>query len=164
MSTIGKQIRIRRKELKMTLKELSEKTNVSISFLSQVELDKCSPTLETLRKIADTLQIHPSAFFSDTEQEEYKLPFIYKDLSNGITDANFKPLHVTLKPYENRGDEIQHFGHEFIYVIEGEVHITLEKKDYFLKKGETLFYDASKGHYWRNETADSCELIVISNI
>lgn len=165
MAAIGQHIRIRRKELKMTLKELAQQTGVSISFLSQVELDKCSTTLETLRKIADALAIHPSAFFQyDSEQESERLPFIYKDLSNDIIGANFKPLHVTLMPYENRGDEIQHPGHEFIYVITGEVVVTLEGKIYHLQQGQSLFYDASKGHYWRNETAQRCELIVVSNI
>jgi len=161
---IGPQIRMKRKELKMTLKELAEKTGVSISFLSQVELDKCSTTLETLRKIADALAIHPSAFFQeDANHAEDEFPFIYKDLSDGVMGANFKPLHITLKPHEDRGNEIQHLGHEFIYVLKGEVIITLEGEVHHLKEGRTLFYDASKGHYWRNDSTEKCELLVISN-
>ena len=39
--TVGEKLRKLRKKKKMTLKTLSENTGVSISFLSQVERNKC---------------------------------------------------------------------------------------------------------------------------
>ncbi|MEG0380155.1 MAG: cupin domain-containing protein [Kurthia sp.] len=50
-----------------------------------------------------------------------------------------------------------------MYVLRGEVIITLEGEVHYLKEGQTLFYDASKGHYWRNDSTEKCELLVISN-
>lgn len=48
--SIGKKLKLLRKERKLTLKSLAEQTGVSISFLSQVERGKSSVTLESLKK------------------------------------------------------------------------------------------------------------------
>ena len=161
--SLGQKVRNIRKREKMTLKELSEKTGVSISFLSQVELNKSSATLETLRKIADALHIHPSAFFSGGEEQGEVLPFTYEDLSGPVLDASFKPLKVMLKPFENRGQDIQHVGHEFIYVLEGELCITLDDERFVLTAGQSSFYSSMRPHYWRNDTAAPCIFLVVTN-
>ena len=71
-SPISSTLKKLRKERKLTLKELAERTDVSISFLSQVERGKSGVTLESLRKIADALNVAPSAFFSSsTEQDDW---------------------------------------------------------------------------------------------
>lgn len=62
-SNIGFSIKKLRKNKKMTLKDVSEKTNLSISFLSQVERSICSVTLESLRKISEALEVSPTYFF-----------------------------------------------------------------------------------------------------
>ena len=161
--SLGQKVRNIRKREKMTLKELSEKTGVSISFLSQVELNKSSATLETLRKIADALHIHPSAFFNGEEEQEEMLPFTYEDLSKNVKGASFKPLKIMLKPFENRGENIQHAGHEFIYVLKGEVCITLENEKFILQEGQSTFYNSMRPHYWRNDTAEPCVFLVVTN-
>ena len=83
--SIGKILKELRKERKLTLKDLAEQTNVSISFLSQVERGKSSVTLESLKKIADALTVNPTVFFPDSthaeELEEIRQQFYYKDLS-----------------------------------------------------------------------------------
>ena len=73
--TIGEQLRKLRKEHNMTLKTLSDKTNVSISFLSQVERNKCNVTLESLRKISDALNVNPSIFFQILCRLHHKVNF-----------------------------------------------------------------------------------------
>lgn len=47
---IGVKIKSLRKERKLTLKQIADQTNLSISFLSQVERSKSSITLESLKK------------------------------------------------------------------------------------------------------------------
>lgn len=47
---LGTRIKKLRKANKMTLKTLAEKTDFSISFLSQLERGKSSATLESLKK------------------------------------------------------------------------------------------------------------------
>jgi len=67
--TIGEKIKQLRKEKKLTLKEIAEETDLSISFLSQVERMKSSLTLESLKKISEVLQVTPSYFFATSTDQ-----------------------------------------------------------------------------------------------
>jgi DNA-binding NtrC family response regulator len=62
--TLGAVIRERRKALKMTLQLMSDKTKVSLGYLSQIELGKNSASIETLYKICLALGIKMSDLFT----------------------------------------------------------------------------------------------------
>ncbi|WP_390292031.1 helix-turn-helix domain-containing protein [Ureibacillus sp. GCM10028918] len=165
--TIGEILRKIRKTKKMTLKSLSEKTGVSISFLSQVERDKCNVTLESLRKISDALHVNPSIFFSDSKNESFGekiFPFYYDDLSNNITQASFHPILVTLKPKENVGSEFTHYGHEFIYVIKGTLTISLEGKIRELHEKDSMMLESTRNHYWWNNSDEEVQFLLVSTL
>ncbi len=59
---VGAQIRRRRRERALTLKQVGELTGLNVGYLSQVENDKASPSLETLAALADALDV-PIAWF-----------------------------------------------------------------------------------------------------
>lgn len=59
---VGAAIRRRRRELGFTLARVSEDTGLNIGYLSQVENDKASPSLETLAALAGALDV-PIAWF-----------------------------------------------------------------------------------------------------
>ena len=51
----------------MSQNELATKAGISRSMLYQVENNKKSPTVETLVKLADALEIHPAIFFAEED-------------------------------------------------------------------------------------------------
>ena len=57
---VGQVIRENRKERKLTLKELSQKTGISLSFLSDIERGRRKPSTENAIKIANSLSIDVS--------------------------------------------------------------------------------------------------------
>ncbi|HEX7346065.1 MAG TPA: helix-turn-helix transcriptional regulator [Candidatus Limnocylindrales bacterium] len=59
---VGARIRRRRVERALTLARVSELTGLNIGYLSQVENDKASPSLETLASLAAALDV-PIAWF-----------------------------------------------------------------------------------------------------
>ncbi len=59
---VGGQIRRRRRERNLTLAQISATTGLNVGYLSQVENDKASPSLETLAALADALDV-PIAWF-----------------------------------------------------------------------------------------------------
>ncbi|TLS37774.1 helix-turn-helix domain-containing protein [Pseudalkalibacillus caeni] len=67
---IGKLIRKYRKNRKLTMKQLGDKINKSEAAVSQYETSKREPDLNTLKDIADALQVPFSTFFG----EEQHLP------------------------------------------------------------------------------------------
>jgi transcriptional regulator with XRE-family HTH domain len=54
---VGPQIHRRRRELGLTLAQVSQATSLNVGYLSQLENDKASPSLETLAALADTLDV-----------------------------------------------------------------------------------------------------------
>lgn len=59
---VGAQVRRRRRERDLTLSAVAELTGLNVGYLSQVENDKASPSLETLATLADALDV-PIAWF-----------------------------------------------------------------------------------------------------
>ncbi|MGB9812902.1 MAG: helix-turn-helix domain-containing protein [Thermovenabulum sp.] len=59
----GSLIRQLRKNRKISLKELAEKTGLSVSYLSEIETGKKQPSLEVIQKLADALNVSKEAFF-----------------------------------------------------------------------------------------------------
>lgn len=60
---LGKVLRERRKGMELTLAQLSDRTKVSLGYLSQIELGKNSASIETLYKICLGLGIKMSELF-----------------------------------------------------------------------------------------------------
>jgi DNA-binding response OmpR family regulator len=60
---LGAVIRERRKALGLTLAEMSKRTNVSLGYLSQIELGKNSASIETLYRIALGLRVRVADLF-----------------------------------------------------------------------------------------------------
>jgi len=164
---VGNTLKSLRKDRKFTLKELAAKTGVSISFLSQVERGKSSVTLESLKKIADALDVNPSVFFAKDDLQDdlttRRERFYYKDLSYGIQDANFSPILVTLQPGENEGNAFSHGGHEFLFVVEGLLTVEIDGKQLQLSEQESILFDAHKTHYWFNHTEQVVRFLVVSS-
>lgn len=63
---VGGRIRRRRAERGLTLSGVAELTGLNIGYLSQVENDKASPSLETLAAVATALDVPIAWFLLDT--------------------------------------------------------------------------------------------------
>ena len=64
---LGAAIRERRKALGLTLAEMAKRTNVSLGYLSQIELGKNSASIETLYRIALGLRIRIAELFQSIQ-------------------------------------------------------------------------------------------------
>lgn len=175
--SIGQKIKMRRKERKLTLKDIAEQTGLSISFLSQVERMKSSLTLESLKKISEVLEVNPSYFFSDDEVPEQPTviraidinldftgnQFVYKNLAGKYKGLGFSPLLVLLNPGENKGSQFTHAGKEFLYVLEGTLTVQAAEEEYHLNPHDSIIIDSSQPHYWLNLTENPVKFLCISS-
>jgi transcriptional regulator with XRE-family HTH domain len=64
---VGQAIRDRRKSLGLTLADLAKRTNVSLGYLSQIELGKNSASIETLYRIALGLRLRVADLFHSVQ-------------------------------------------------------------------------------------------------
>jgi len=60
---VGSRIRGLRQERGLTLKQLANRTGLSVSLISQIELGKSAASMSTLHKLATALQVRMSWFF-----------------------------------------------------------------------------------------------------
>ncbi|HKZ69924.1 MAG TPA: helix-turn-helix domain-containing protein, partial [Anaerolineales bacterium] len=63
---IGKRICSRRKEAGLSLRELGRRTGLTAGFISQVENDRVSPSLNSLQRIATALEVPMFHFLNES--------------------------------------------------------------------------------------------------
>lgn len=64
-SEVGRRIRTKRHESELTLKQLANRTGLSVSLISQIELGKSAASMSTMHKLAAALGV-PMTFFFET--------------------------------------------------------------------------------------------------
>ncbi len=165
---VGSKVKKLRNSKKMTLKELSERTDFSIGFLSQVERGISAVATDSLAKIAEALGVELSYFFTNPrrkkkyvlrsyEKEVYQVQdagFIMYHLTNDIGDKDMLPRLIELLP--NSSDEpvdtYSHEGEEFIYVLEGILTLSINGEQQDLFPGDSAHYESEIPHNWQNNT------------
>ena len=175
---IGEKINLLRSTKGMTLKELGDKANLSVSFLSQAERGLTSITINSLKKIAEALDVELSYFFTPPkshrpmimhsyEQEVFRYEqskFIYYNLGSDIQDKRMDPVVAVVLPGQKPEEVIpcEHPGEEFIYVLEGILTIFLEDKQYDLYPGDSMHFPSTIPHDWANFTNKLVKILAVS--
>lgn len=83
MINLGSTLRRLRKNEGLTLTEVSDKTTLSVSFLSDIERNKTRPSLDSLEKLADFYKVDVEQFIQqmekDTRSDDKMLPPGFSD-------------------------------------------------------------------------------------
>ncbi|MFS0786408.1 XRE family transcriptional regulator [Shouchella sp. 1P09AA] len=170
--SIGLEIKRIRKQKTFTLKQLAEKTGLSISFLSQIERGKSSMTLESLNKISDAFDISTSQFFSNDAHDDRPIKkqnivkdstdfFHYQSLLGAMADPIFEPRIVTLMPTKERITPFIHEGQEFIYVLKGTLTFVYKDTMYELQEGDSFHFESTEAHNWINYSEETVKLLQV---
>jgi transcriptional regulator with XRE-family HTH domain len=169
--SLGKRLKALRTEQGITLAQLGGMVGLSTSYLSQIERNKAQPSLATLSSVAETLGVELRSFF------EHPAP-VWKVVRKGRGDAfadrscevafellssegvrgRFQPYRVTCRP----GMEIDtcaHPGEEFVFILEGQLEVSVGEEAFTLKEGDSIHYQGSQAHRWRNDLPNECVLI-----
>lgn len=164
MEEIYKKIKDLRQQRGWTLKDLSERTELSISFLSQVERGATSLAITSLKKIADALGVKITEFFDDGEtnknymvkandQKPFNIKgseFTYVRLNGEFPGRSLEPILVTLAPNQKQTQQYGHIGEEFYYVIKGFVIFNIEGKEYVVREGDSIHFPSTCPHTVEN--------------
>ncbi|MDR5684441.1 MAG: XRE family transcriptional regulator [Armatimonadota bacterium] len=165
MDGLANRIRELRQEKGMTLKEVSERTGFSVSFLSQVERGLSSLSITSLQALAETLGVPIVEFFPAPPVRNYARrrhehqPFQldgsqiqYVSLSGNFPSRNLEPLLVTLPPRLQRQEPFGHPGEEFAYVLSGRMTIVVDGEAYDLGPGDSIHFSSRSLHTFENPT------------
>ncbi|WP_017728854.1 helix-turn-helix domain-containing protein [Halalkalibacterium ligniniphilum] len=169
---VSQRIRALRLERKLTLKEMSEKTGLSISFLSQVERAASSIAITSLKKIADAVDVPITSFFEDYSNENYLVkeeaqrPFriegsgaIYTRLGGEFSGRAIEPMLVTFPPGYPDEKKVSHPGEEFYYVLEGVLVFDVDGKEYIVKAGDSIHFPSHISHQLKNPLGTDAKVL-----
>ena len=165
---IGNKIKNLRIRMGLTQEELANRTELSKSFISQLERDLTSPSIATLYDILQCLGTNLADFFNDTRQDQIvfqKQDFFEKqdlELHNVIQwiipTAQKHSMEPILISFEAGGSSLPdnpHEGEEFGYVLSGSLTLHLGGTSYRVKKGEAFYFTPNKPHYITSKTGAS---------
>ena len=175
---IGLTLRQHRMNQNLSIKELSARSGVAGSTISQIETGKTSPNLLTLKSICNALDIPVFSLFLEDESDKIQLvrstdqeTFI-RNVSNGqalkesliIQGKNeMYAAIVEVPPHTDSGAYSHHGGEEFVYVLEGSLHYDMEDHDiYLLNQHDTIYYPNYIGHRWENHSDETAKILMVS--
>jgi len=171
---IGKYIKKARTDKGMTIKELSERTGITSSMLSQIERDLANPSINTLKTISGELEVPMYKFFQSEEQESEQYVVRKenrKTIGNLATNMSYDLLTpntrgsiefclVTLSPW--RGEKIvssSHKGEETALILSGKTDIYINDEKYTLNEGDSIIIPPMAKHYWCNSYESICQAV-----
>ena len=169
---LGEKIRERRKEKKMSMKDLAVLTGLTPGFISQVERDLAEPSITSLRKISEALEVAVFYFFVEERNEncvvrkngrqQIKFPesqLMYELLSPDL-NRQMETFLGTLAPGASSSEGLMaHNGEEVTYVLEGSMEITIGSDRYLLNEGDTIYYHSSIPHQIQNVGKEKLKFI-----
>ncbi|MCX8012021.1 MAG: XRE family transcriptional regulator, partial [Desulfobacterota bacterium] len=146
-----KQIRITKG---FSLEELAKKTGLTRSFLSQIEKNRTSPSLNSLIKIANAMEIRIGDLFTEDkgedkyvihpeERESYTLPknkIRVELLAPRKSSLGFEPILVYLG-VGSESEKVTLPRPFFCFLLEGKIEMTIGKEIYILNKGDSVYFD-----------------------
>lgn len=166
-----KDIRYRLKQLReaknMSMRELASKSDLSVSLISKVEAGKISPTVMTLQKIPDGLQVDLYDFLLESDHFDPSDQIVYrrKDMAMSEDDEHLWcyafPKHPDIRmeltyeeyqPHTRLTESESHKGDICGMVLSGELTIDVQGKGIFVaKKGDAFYIKAGEKHVSRND-------------
>jgi DNA-binding transcriptional MerR regulator len=157
---IGSHLRRLRAKRRLSLAQVARSVGISVGFLSALERSQMSGSVGTLRKLARFYKTNILDFFDATGASSRQVrPEQRKVLEAGpgvlmelLAWGNtvMEPHLFRVAPKAASGDSYTHEGEEFLYVLRGELAITLEKEEYRLKAGDSFYFESATPHHWKN--------------
>ncbi|MCG8479524.1 MAG: XRE family transcriptional regulator [Spirochaetales bacterium] len=169
---IGGNIRNLRKERALTLDVLAERSGVSKAMLSQIEAEKVNPTVATVWKISQGLDVEINELLKGSEGPVRKFHLTRGDNITSL-DTDEEGLHIRVLTPIQMVEDLEmylltfqpsgalhsgpHFPRteEFLTVIKGSIHVRAGDRDAHLHEGDFIRYQCDVDHDIENTAEDA---------
>jgi transcriptional regulator with XRE-family HTH domain len=162
-----------RKSRQLSLDRVAEVTGVSKAMLAQIENGKSNPTVTTLWKIANGLQVSFSAFLKEIDKPKAEvinikqIPPLIDDDGNYLVysvfpfhpEKRFEIFSVDLKPGTRHLSE-EHAGEEYVLVQQGKLTLEIHREQYELTPDVAMKFSADSEHAYINASDESIRFYV----
>lgn len=177
MSLIGARLRDLRQNRNLTLKQVADATGFALSFLSLVERDKVSISVDNLARLARFYGVRMVHFFQGADESPILITrrsaiaqhagavgpgssaFL---LLAGRADARMEPLLITIGPRHGDPHYRSHDGDSLLYVVDGQVRLLTEGAAAVeLAAGDCAYYFGFPGRRIENASRDQPATILL---
>ena len=172
---IGYKLRNLRRIKNLTQEELAERTDLSKGYISQIESNHASPSMETFLNLIEVLGTSASDFFKEPSDEkvlykqkeqtiydEYDKGYILNWLVANSNEFDMEPLILTLRPNASYKNFKPSESDTFIYCLNGEVSLQLGNQVYKACKEDVLYFKAKDKHRLYNETDKEVKVLIVA--
>ncbi|MCJ8324193.1 MAG: helix-turn-helix transcriptional regulator [Rhizobiales bacterium] len=163
-AALGEKLRVRRRALGMTLKQVADQAGLTVGFISQIERNITAPSLSSLVSVAQVLEMNVSDFLSQPkgdgsitrhdERPEYSVgnsTMTYERLSSNFSGNVLRSL-IIKEPPGHKAEPISHDGEEMIFMLSGEITVELNGVQTILETGDSLHFPSTQVHSTWNHT------------
>jgi transcriptional regulator with XRE-family HTH domain len=177
LSPIDVSARLRQLRLERghSLRSLAQRSGLSTNALSMIERERSSPSVSTLYKLAEALEVPITAFFRTQlprqaivfmhEESRPRVEFtrgIWEGLGGESFSGRVEPFIMTLESGGTSGPHgLIHSGHEFVLCMEGSLDYEVEGERFSLKSGDSLLFTARMRHRWRNPGSSVTRVLIV---
>lgn len=177
-SVLGEKLKSTRSKMGLSLNEVSARTGVSKTMLSQIERSESMPTIATIWKIANGLKIKLETLL-DNSSKLYDVKsiddtiaikndddrFIIHSIFPFSPTSGYEVFYGTFKPGCNYCDPTSHENSttEQIFVSQGELEMEIKNKSYQLKSGSSISFDSKDPHRYINSSNSDTHVMIIVN-
>ena len=157
----GQRFRRLRTRRGLSLAQVARATGVSVGFLSALERGQMRSSIATLRRIARFYRTNILSFFEAAEENPRLVRPAQRKILETIPGVRMELLawgHTAMEPHLFRvqpgggsGESYAHEGEEFLHVLRGDFEIWLNSGEHYrLKPGDSLYFESSTPHRWKN--------------
>ncbi|HEY3295935.1 MAG TPA: XRE family transcriptional regulator [bacterium] len=171
---IGERIRNLRLASDLTQEELADRADLTKGFISQLERDQTSISVDSLLQILKVLNVKVTDFFRETTPE--KVVYDAKErtglletgadkfelLIPGGTNREMEAAFVRLLPGQQT-DPIKPFqGEAFGYILRGTLALRFGGEKYIAHVGDSFYYSGEREHVLENTGRRPVEFIWVT--
>ncbi len=162
---LGERVQAIRRQRGFILREVSERTGVSIAMLSMIERGRSNPSIGTLHALADAFGIRMSELLHSIEPPDKRSMIRRAENQDVIRGAEGVERRILIDDpdrgfelAENRYEPgtasarapLHHLGFEFGLVLEGQLEVTVGDRVHLARTGDAIQLDSSRPHRFRN--------------
>ncbi len=174
---LGERLRALRQARGMTLQQLADAANCSRSFLSMLERGQTDVSSTLLQRVAAAFHLSAADLLPDERRADF-LKIVRRgeaprtvELSPGIQVEvlfnsllqKIQPVLLTLEPATEHRNDTGHAGEEFVYVLEGEIQLSVhDAPTRTLRSGDSAYYPCALPHRLGNAGKATARILTMS--
>jgi transcriptional regulator with XRE-family HTH domain len=154
LAEVGPRLRRLRARRRVTLTELAAATGISKSTLSRLETGQRKPSLELLLPIAQAHQVPLDELVGAPEVGDPRIRPKPRKRNGRIvvpltqTPSGMHAWKVIIPPEPGEPELRIHEGHEWLYVLSGQLRLILGDRDLTMAPGEVAEFDTGLPHWF----------------